>query len=114
MAKTKDGRQDLYNRLVVLLARAALNAIAGRASLRREPERLLDGQRGEVHIVLGTVLHVAAEVFLDFGRREGMVMHLALDAVKFRPQVGEHLEETGASRSGPTEHDFDAVEKRWM
>ena len=104
MPQTKDGLEHLGHLRNVVLARHVVETRARRAQLGREAERLVDGEGGEVHVVLRAVLHVAAVALLDLRGLERVVAHVALDGVVLLPLVRENLEQGTAPGPGPPEN----------
>lgn len=79
-----------------------------RPCLRCERQRLLDGQGGEVHVVFGAVLHVAAVLGGELRGCEVGVGAGAGDGVEFACLVGEGFEKGGAACAGAAEDDWRA------
>ena len=93
MAETKHGLDDVNNVRDVLLARLFIQTGPRRTGLRSKAERLVDGKRREVHVVLWAVLHVAAIPFFNVFGAEGIIPHVAVDGMELPALVCEGLEE---------------------
>ena len=105
MAKAENGEEDFGDFFDEVVPGLTFESDVGRTSLCGKLDRLLDGEGGEMDIVLWGELDVAAIMTGDIFRGERIVVNVALNVVVGIALVCEHLEEGGASRSWTSQND---------
>lgn len=96
--EAKHGLEDVRHNIHMASPCRRIELAVGRAGDRRELEGLLDGQSGEVEVVLGAVLDVTAAVLLDVPVRHRVVVHVTLDRVVVAPLIRERPQQRRAPR----------------
>lgn len=104
VAKTKDGDKNVCDFFDKVVPGLALHTGVRCTSLGCELYRFLDGQSGEMNVVLGGVLNVTAILSGDLLWGQRIVVDFALDIVVGITLVREHLEESRTSRSWTAQH----------
>lgn len=105
MAQTKYDREHVRDVLDVLLTRL-VQARARRTRPGSEFERLLDGKRGEVHVVLGGILDVSTVVLVDLLRGKRVVLNIALDRMILAALIRERLQQRGAPSARTAQYNY--------
>jgi hypothetical protein len=103
VSKAEQRLEHIHHRADVLGAALSVEACMRRTRLRGESERLVDGQRREVYVVLGRVHQVAAVVLRHRRGREGVVADVAMHGVVLAALVGKRLEERRAATARAAE-----------
>jgi hypothetical protein len=101
--EAKQRLEHIHHRADVLGATLSVEARMRRTRLRGKAERLVDGQRREVDVVLGRVHEVAAVVLRHRLGREGVVADVAMHGVVLAALIGKRLQERRAATARTAE-----------
>ena len=105
VAQAERGHDHVLHVLGVHVTADAREAVGRRARLGRELERLADGHLREVHLGLGHVDGLAAEVVVHALGRDALVVEVRVAVhVQAVGLAGDGLEEGGAAAAGAAEH----------
>lgn len=90
MTETKDGCQDINNRLDVIIATMAADTsmLGWGSGLGSEAKGLFDSQGREVDVIFGTVLNISTIMLSDSLWGQRVIVDVARNAVVFVPVIG--------------------------
>lgn len=105
VAKPKDGDEDVGDFADKLVSGLTFHSSVRCTSLSRKLDCFLDGQGGEMDVVLGGILDIPTIVSGDICGGERIIVNITLDVMVCVALVREHLEERCASGSWATQDD---------
>ncbi len=105
MSQTENGLDDVRCSIHVMTTRVPLKAIVRCTHLGRKTESFIDGKCGEMYVVLGRVVNIAAVVLGNVSWSERVVMDFAIHAIIFGALVGKYFQQRTASRTWATQND---------